>query len=455
MALDPFFAQRWRDTGSTLYKAKGEDISNRMLGVCIPGQGWKPGLLLVPVYAPLTGRTHLSHRDLFREQLSRLIDSASSRLKPVLGGDFNGEVGAAKDKNWKNVLGPYGDHRRTKGGEELLHFCEQEGVVVANTFTQQDCKATWFHNRWGTAHALDHFLVRHCDRRWVRRALTLHFSQNPAPPTAPHLGRPAYFTAASWLARTDHNPVELELVLGKDWKADVDKRIQSAKRPDVFRMMGSSPEARCLPQKYTDSVTTALENLEGVELDWDTVAEVMKSCALATLGPTPPRSPFPWLKGKEVELKQLQDTVRNLETLLVTARRTRSQDVDDLLAKRREASTLLTHKRRWEAEWWDDLADAAQKAGDQKDELAFWGVCKTLGFRDTRTVFHRCTSRTVASPSDDRAAWKDFLSTIQQGTDEVNPAVWEHVPQSPSVANELAAEITWKEFSQALQSIFP
>ena len=124
-------------------------------------------------------------------------------------------------------------------------------------------------------------------------------------------------------------------------------------------MMGSSPEAKCLRQKYTDSGTTALENPEGVEPDWDTVAEVMKSCALATLGPTP-RSPFPWPKGKEVELKQLQDTAHKLETLLVTARRARSQDVDDLLAKRREASkSLLAHKRRWEAEWRDDLADAA------------------------------------------------------------------------------------------------
>ena len=126
--LTPFFAERWRDAGSIFYKAKGEDINNRMLGVCIPGKGLKPGLLLVPVYAPLTGRTHLSHRDLFREQLSRLIDSGSSRLKPVLGGDFNGEVGAAKDRNWKNVLGPCGVHRRTKGGEGFFHFLRARGI---------------------------------------------------------------------------------------------------------------------------------------------------------------------------------------------------------------------------------------------------------------------------------------------------------------------------------------
>ena len=68
------------------------------------------------------------------------MENASSRLTPVLAGDFNGEVGATKDKQWTHVLGPFGDCRRTKGGEELLHFYEQEGLLVANTFSPR--KAT-------------------------------------------------------------------------------------------------------------------------------------------------------------------------------------------------------------------------------------------------------------------------------------------------------------------------
>ena len=62
-------------------------------------------------------------------------------------------MGATKDDAWKHVLGPYGDSRRTKGGEELLHFCEQEGLVVAGSFTKQREKATWFHFRWGNVAA--------------------------------------------------------------------------------------------------------------------------------------------------------------------------------------------------------------------------------------------------------------------------------------------------------------
>ena len=51
-----------------------------------------------------------------------MLDKTSGRLKPILGGDFNGEVGAGYDKLWRHVLGPYGDHRRTRGGDELLVF---------------------------------------------------------------------------------------------------------------------------------------------------------------------------------------------------------------------------------------------------------------------------------------------------------------------------------------------
>ena len=154
IALDPHLAHKWRQGGSLIHRARGTDIKDRMIGISIPNKGWKPGLLLISIYAPLTNRSSLALRDNFREQLSLLLDKASRRVTPILGGDFNREVGPTKDKLWTQVLGP------SKGGEELLNFCEQEGLVVANTFSSQKHKATWYHNRWGTAHALDHFLVR-------------------------------------------------------------------------------------------------------------------------------------------------------------------------------------------------------------------------------------------------------------------------------------------------------
>ena len=101
VAFNPHLAERWRAGGSVMVRAKGWYDGIRAFGLVIPADGWRPGLLLVPVYAP------------------------------------------------------------------LLHYCEQENMVVAGSYTKQQHKATWYHNRWGTAHTLDHFLVRAFDRRWV------------------------------------------------------------------------------------------------------------------------------------------------------------------------------------------------------------------------------------------------------------------------------------------------
>ena len=53
VALNPCLAARWRAGGSIIVRASGWSESPRSFGLVLPAVGWKPGLLLVPVYAPL------------------------------------------------------------------------------------------------------------------------------------------------------------------------------------------------------------------------------------------------------------------------------------------------------------------------------------------------------------------------------------------------------------------
>ena len=202
--------------------------------------------------------------------------------------------------------------------------------------------------------------------------------------------------------------------------------------------------------KYSEEVTTALRRLEGSFLNWDAVADIMKSSALHILGPVPPRHPLPWLKGKERELKELSSQVHLAELNLKQARLSNTDNIDQLLQVRRAASRSLSkQKQRWEAQWWDDLADKAQQAGDENDEFTFWQVCKTLGFRDTRN-FHQVCKRTAPQPELEREAWKAFLADIQKDAGTVNPSVWEHVPETTSLAMDLSSPPSRKEFNLAL-----
>lgn len=182
-------------------------------------------------------------------------------------------------------------------------------------------------------------------------------------------------------------------------------------------------------------------------------AAVMKGCALSVLGPTPPSAMFPWLRGREQELRQLRAEVRNAEIQLIEARKSNNGEVPPLLEKRRLASkALLTSKRRWEAPSWGDLAEKAQTASAQRDEFTFWQICKQLCFREQQTL-HRSAKRAVSDPVFDREAWKSFLSSVQAGIGKVDPEVWDHVPVAPAVASEFSLIPTCEKFLKALKSM--
>ena len=167
-------------------------------------------------------------QEAFRERLGRVLERAQGKFMLVLGGDFNAEVGLSSD----------GGERRTKGGEELLMFCEQEGLVVAGSYTPQAEKATWFHNRWGTGHILDHFLVRGGDRRRVTSVKTLRFSGTQSEGHRNRLGRPLRFSVTPWLEHTDHDPVELLGKVGRDWRGEAP--IEAGAPREVFPRVGNS-----------------------------------------------------------------------------------------------------------------------------------------------------------------------------------------------------------------------
>ena len=452
VALNQRWAARWREGGSVVIRAKGWSDGVRALGLCLPAKGWKAGLLLVPVYAPLAHHTPLELREEFRDKLSHILDHSSSRRRLVVGGDFNAEVGAVKDSNWRHVLGPYGDDRRTKGGEELLRFCEQEQLVVANTYTRQRqrSKATWYHFKWGTAHALDHFLVRSVDRRWVASVLTVHFASTQVSSGGSRLGRPAALSTAPWLAYTDHDPVELSLRVGKDWLGERRSQQSSETRPHVLRFLGSSREASELRTQYAEVVCKELESLSGTRVDWDLVAGVMKRSAIKVVGLTPKRHAKPWLQGKESELVALETAVRNQELSVRTARREGAADLQPLIDARRVASSnLRSAKRRWEACWWDDLAAQANLAGSSGNDFAFWQVCKQLGLRESETTRTGC-KRTCSNLEKEREAWKSFLHDIQADEGAVAEEVWEHIPVADAIHESLATLPSRSEFNAAL-----
>jgi ribonuclease HI len=249
---------------------------------------------------------------------------------------------------------------------------------------------------------------------------------------------------------TDHDPVELLIRLGKDWTLEQERRREQAPRPDVLRFLGSSREAAALRQDYASKVQAALGSYTGVSLNWDVLANAMKTVALEVVGPVAKRDFRPWFRGKERELKALESIVHRCEVELRAARRESDEAADRALKARREANShLRTAKRRWEAQWWDDLAAKANEVDGSGDSAAFWQICRQLGLRESHRRHTGCRA-TVANVEAEREAWKDFLSSIQAGQGEVDESVWQFIPGPLPAAPALSGAPSKKEFVDAL-----
>ena len=154
IALNEPWALAWRNSAIQVNTdGKGEACRSMLLQIpCFQ----KLGISIVATYAPSTNVT-AEEQQTYLDDLEALLAQVKARHILIIGGDFNAEVGI-RDQHTQ-VLGPHGPPKRNLRGQHLIQFCTQQGLVVANTWTPQRNKTTWWHPRFNTPHLLDYFLV--------------------------------------------------------------------------------------------------------------------------------------------------------------------------------------------------------------------------------------------------------------------------------------------------------
>ena len=111
---------------------------------------------------------------------------------------------------------------------------------------------------------------------------------------------------ASWSAYTDHNPVEVRLSKGWDYRAPprVPRRLR---RPNWLLLRGSSGST----QTAREALSTELDRRVGDEppTTWSELVTVGIGVARAVLGEEPKRDVRPWVRGCESELSVYDQAV--------------------------------------------------------------------------------------------------------------------------------------------------
>ena len=145
--LSDHLTRNWRDSGSMIHvSGRPDSPTNRTMGVVINRRGWRRGLALVAVYAPLSDRAHAAERSTFYDDLRHVEHLCSGPNHfLVIGGDFNSEVGSPNTDEERRHIGFHGNPHRTRAGEELLDFCGINDFVIMSTCFAQQEPSTWWH----------------------------------------------------------------------------------------------------------------------------------------------------------------------------------------------------------------------------------------------------------------------------------------------------------------------
>ena len=101
-----------------------------MISVCFPGNSFS--ITVIQVYAP-TSNAEEAEVEWFYEDLQ---DLELTPQKDVLFsiGDWNAKVGSQETLG---VTGKFGLGIRSEAGQRLIEFCQENALVIANTFFQQ------------------------------------------------------------------------------------------------------------------------------------------------------------------------------------------------------------------------------------------------------------------------------------------------------------------------------
>ena len=114
---------------------------------------------ILSVYMPDTSHSDLEVEVLFCKMEGYLRQGRLRGHACVVAGDMNAQVGKQTEMDNANILGPHGAYARTRRGQGLLHWCELQGLSIANTFFRPGDEEPWTYCKGKVRRQLDYLLV--------------------------------------------------------------------------------------------------------------------------------------------------------------------------------------------------------------------------------------------------------------------------------------------------------
>ena len=113
--------------------------NDRMISVCFQGKPYN--ITVIQVYAP-TCNAEEAEPQRFYEVLQDILEQTPPKDVLFIIGDWNAKVGSQETPG---VTGKFGLGVQNEAGQRLMEFCQENTLVIPNTFFQQHKKRlyTW------------------------------------------------------------------------------------------------------------------------------------------------------------------------------------------------------------------------------------------------------------------------------------------------------------------------
>ena len=105
--------------------------NDRMISVCFQGKAFN--ITIIQVYAP-TSNAEEAEVECFCEDLQDILELTPKKDVLFIIGDWNAKV---RSQETPGVTGKFGVGIQNEAGQRLREFCQENALVITNTFFQQ------------------------------------------------------------------------------------------------------------------------------------------------------------------------------------------------------------------------------------------------------------------------------------------------------------------------------
>ena len=356
---------------------------------------------LIQAYAPTADKSEIEI-ERFYEDLKELLKITKSGEVTIILGDFNAKIGKGRVEN---IVGEYGLGERSDRGDRLVQFCQEENLVVTNTWFQLPLRRLY---TWTSPQHSEH----NCIRNQIDYILIKKRFRNNVVIAKTYPGADV---------TTDHT------LLCAVIRVRLKKKEKSKKqRTDITRLKDVNTKHK-VTQKLNMALNTITANNEDetTESLWQSFRSAITKTEQEQLNSQHPKRHKPWITE---EILQLMQERRHYKT---TNRKTYKEIHRTIRQKIREA------KENWAKEKCEEIERLQLKHDSfniHKKVKEMAGMSKTRVPQQLRNS----NNKIVTSPEELKTEWTRYVQDLFQDDREQHPEFFGSTDPSPCI---LRAEV--------------